>query len=147
MRHGLAENQFETVFSRALSATGEKQALSVTQQLLKTEGALPSKMLVSPFQRTQETADIVHKALGLTEAYKNEELLVHFADHRLLADFLMASQYDNLIVISHMPIVAELCQYMVAGCDIYGFQTAQMVRIEFDDNQTAKISDIYLPKT
>jgi len=146
MRHGLAVNEFESDFTRALSSTGKVQALSVVKQLMETETVLPSQMLVSPFRRTQETADLVHRELGINEPYENEELLVHFADHQLLGDFLITGGFENLIVVSHMPIVAELCQYLCPGCDIYGFQTAQIVKVEFDIKGAANISNIYLPK-
>jgi phosphohistidine phosphatase len=146
MRHGLAADQFDSDFTRALSSTGEKQALSIAQQLTKNESILPDKMLVSPFRRTQETADIVHKHLAMNEPYENEELLVHFADPKLLGDFLIVSEHVNLILVSHMPIVAELCQYLIPDCNIYGFQTAQLVKVEFDTKGFAKISHIYLPE-
>ena len=51
MRHGLAESQFESDFTRALSLKGKKEALSVAQQLVDNENILPDKMLVSPFLR------------------------------------------------------------------------------------------------
>jgi phosphohistidine phosphatase len=146
MRHGLAESQFESDFTRALSLKGKKEALSVAQQLVDNENILPDKMLVSPFLRAQETADIVHNHLAMSEAYKNEDLLVHYADPKLLGDFLLSCEHANLLVVSHMPIVAELCQYLVPGCSIYGFQTAQMVKIEFALNGVAKVANIYLPK-
>jgi phosphohistidine phosphatase len=132
MRHGLAVDHFESDFSRALSVTGEKQALNVASQLIETSSDLPTDMLVSPFARTQSTAKIVHEKLGLNKAFETEDLLVHFGDHQLLGDFLLASEYEKLIIVSHMPIVAKLCQYLSPGCNIYGFQTAQCVRMDFD---------------
>jgi len=144
MRHGLAENKFESDFTRALSEVGKKQAESVAKQLIQNEKSLPKKMLVSPFKRTQETANVVHSFLGLSEPFENEELLVHFADPKILGDFLITSGHEELIVISHMPIVAELCQYIQPGCDIYGFQTAQVVKFEFDLDGVASMEKIYL---
>ncbi len=132
MRHGLAENQFDSDFTRQLSQVGKQQALAVAQQIKSDSDVLPSDMLVSPFARTQATATIVHKALGLVKPFETDEMLVHFADHRLLGDFLLASNYENLIIVSHMPIVAELCQYLMPGCSIYGFQTAQAVQLKFE---------------
>lgn len=146
MRHGLAENEFDSDFTRALSKTGETQALSAIGQLLAKESNLPKAMLVSPFKRTQQTADLVHQKLALKQAYQTEELLVHFADHQLLGEFLLASNHEDLIIVSHMPIVASLCQYLSPGCDIFGFQTAQIVKLEFDSSRLAKVTNIYYPK-
>lgn len=147
MRHGLAEDSFDSDFTRPLSKTGELQAANVTEQLIQDSEKLPRDMLVSPFSRTQSTAKIVHKKLGLTHPFETDEMLVHFADHKILGDFLLASPYRDLIIVSHMPIVARLCQYLAPGCEIYGFQTAQIVRIDFDDsaNNVARLGKIYLP--
>ncbi len=148
MRHGLAVSEFDTDFNRALSSVGQQQANNVANQL-KTEGCNePIEMLVSPFRRTQETAQIVHRELGLDKPFVTEELLVHFGDHKMLADYLLATDKPRLIIISHMPIVAKLCQYLSPGCNISGFQTAQAVRLSFESDESAAIvSKIVLPDT
>ncbi|MCF6193881.1 MAG: histidine phosphatase family protein [Kangiellaceae bacterium] len=150
MRHGLAVEQFETDFSRALSKTGELQADNVAEQLLAAKSSLPTEMLVSPFARTISTANIVHRKLALKNSYKTDEMLVHFADHKILGDFLLASEYQHLLIVSHMPIVARLCQYLAPACEIYGFQTAQVVRLDFEqttsDESVVKVSQIILPE-
>ena len=146
MRHGLAVSEFDSDFERALSETGFAQASDVAQQVLDSGLELPTDMLVSPFKRTQETAGVVHNKLGLEKSFTTDEMLVHFADHKLLGDFLLASEYDNLILVSHMPIVAKLCQYLVDDCEIYGFQTAQLVRVTFDENGKGSVADIFLPR-
>lgn len=139
MRHGLAESDYDTDFNRALSKVGSNEAKSVAQQILETADALPEHMLVSPFRRTQETAKLVHSILGLTQAFETEDLLVHFADHKLLADYLVTRSEKRLIVVSHMPIVARLCQYLDPNCQIYGFHTAQAVRLDFNSQGKAKL--------
>ena len=136
MRHGLAVDQFESDFTRALSAIGKEQARCVAQQIKNSSSTLPTQMLVSPFARTQATAKIVHNELALTEPFETEEMLVHFADHKLLGDFLLATDYSDLMIVSHMPIVAHLCQYIAPSSSIQGFQTAQVVRIEFSHDKT-----------
>ena len=147
MRHGLAEDSFDSDFTRALSKVGELQAASVTEQLVKDSDSLPTDMLVSPFSRTQSTAKIVHNKLGMSHPFETDEMLVHFADHKILGDYLLTSSYRDLIIVSHMPIVAYLCQYLAPGCEIHGFQTAQIVRLDFEDtvDRMAHVSKIYLP--
>lgn len=149
MRHGLAEDSFESDFTRPLSKTGRLQAANTAEQLINDSEQLPRDMLVSPFSRTQSTAKIVHQKLALSHPFETDEMLVHFADHKILGDFLLASRYRDLIIVSHMPIVARLCQYLSPGCDIYGFQTAQIVRMDFDSNkqktQIGRVNKIYFP--
>jgi len=151
MRHGLAEQQFDSDFHRALSEIGKQQVENSVQQLLSDPKLLPTDMLVSPFQRTLSTADIVHQMLSLNAPYKTDEVLVHFADHKILGDFLLASDYEKLLVVSHMPIVAHLCQYLSPSCDIFGFQTAQIVRLDFAtstaQNLCAKVAQVIRPRT
>ena len=147
MRHGLAENEFDSDFNRALSTRGQAEALNVARQILAVEHPLPNHLLVSPFRRTQETARIVHKTLNLVEPYETDEMLVHFADHQLLGDYLLSLEQERVMIISHMPIVARLCQYLVPGCDVYGFQTAQVVKLVISDNNKANIEQQYLPST
>lgn len=144
MRHGLAESDFDTDFNRALSEVGAVEAKNVAEQMLDFADALPEKMLVSPFRRTQETANIVHKTLGLDTPFETEELLVHFADHQLLAAFLLDRPEKKIMVVSHMPIVARLCQYLAPDSQIYGFQTAQAVRLDFNSQGRAKLIKSFL---
>ncbi|MDQ7050268.1 MAG: phosphoglycerate mutase family protein [Enterobacterales bacterium] len=156
MRHGLAVDQFDSDFTRQLSDFGKQQAKDVALQILDTNESQPQDMLVSPFCRTQMTANIVHATLGLKKPFITEELLVHFADHRLLGDFLMASEYENLIIVSHTPIVAHLCRYLLDDADsFYGFETAQVMKINFKkvDNESspsekklARMVKCYLPQ-
>ena len=151
MRHGLAVVRYQTDFDRALSKIGAMQAESACQQLLETGQPLPKQMLVSPFARTLSTADIVHNKLALESPYETDEMLVHSADHKILADFLLASEYQSLLIVSHMPIVARLCQYLSPGCDIYEFQTAQIVRLDFEQRSAeelrVKVAQIISPES
>ncbi len=146
MRHGLAESEFDSDFSRALSHVGKKQATDIALQIQASEDFLPTNMLVSPFRRTQETAQIVHEILKLETPFESEELLVHFADHQLLGEFLLQGNFEHLMIISHMPIVARLCQYLSPKCNIYGFHTAQVVKLNFDIKNNALVDKVYLPK-
>ncbi len=152
MRHGLAVDQFDSDFSRELSDFGMLQARDVAMQIKNAPEPHPDTMLVSPFCRTQMTAKIVHQVLSLEKEFVTDDRLVHFADHRLLGDFLLASPYENLIIVSHMPIVAHLCNYLLSSDQIFGFETAQVVHMSIKSNDTemcypetidAKIEKIY----
>ncbi|MFT6733405.1 MAG: phosphohistidine phosphatase [Polaribacter sp.] len=136
MRHGLAESRFESDFTRPLSLIGAEQASNVANQI-KQDGVLqPLNMLVSPFARTQSTAEIVHSTLSMKQAFQTEGMLVHSADHRILGEYLMNVNFEYLILISHMPIVAYLCHYLCSNIKINGFETAQAVRLNFSLNQS-----------
>ena len=151
MRHGLAESQFESDFSRALSSVGAIQAKNVASQIKQDSDLQPINMLVSPFARTQSTAEIVHSTLSMKQAFETEEMLVHFGDHRILGEFLKSCNFEYLILISHMPIVAYLCHYLCDNIEMNGFETAQAVRLDFNgDNSLRNVKAIhtktYLPQ-
>lgn len=149
MRHGLAVDQFDSDFTRELSTVGAQQAHDVSLKIIAGSNEQPRDMLVSPLARTQSTANIVHKNLSLSQPFETEEMLVHSADHKILGDYLLASSFSDLIIVSHMPIVAQLCQYLVDDCEVFGFQTAQVVKIQFSQNSSChfrgEISNVYLP--
>jgi phosphohistidine phosphatase len=144
MRHGLAVDQFDSDFTRALSKTGKVQAENIGEQLLKDCDELPQRMLVSPFRRTQETAQIVHAALKLKDPFETEDMLVHFGDPRLLGDYLLSLNEERVMIVSHMPIVAQLCEYLAPGCGVYGFQTAQVVKLNAATSTTLAFAKSFL---
>jgi phosphohistidine phosphatase len=144
MRHGLAESQFESDFTRPLSKVGVLQTENTISQLMANSDVLPTQMLASPLARTQSTAKIAHLKLNLQQPFKTDSSLVHSADHRLLGDYLLASDYQNLIIVSHMPVVAYLVQYLVPQSEMMGFQTAQIAHLAFDrKNQQAQVQNVY----
>ena len=144
MRHGLAESQFDSDFNRALSQVGASEATNVANQILASGLPLPERLLVSPFRRTQETANYVCQAWGRKADYETEAMLVHSGDHRILGDYLLSLNTANVMVISHMPIVAYLSQYLADGCNIHGFRTAQTINLQFDKHGRGAVSEQFL---
>jgi len=147
MRHGLAESRFESDFTRPLSVVGAAQAKNVATQIKQDSELQPINMLVSPFARTQSTAEIVHSTLLMKQAFETEEMLVHFADHRILGEFLKSCNFEYLILISHMPIVAYLCDYLCDNIEMKGFETAQAVRLDFVVNSSTGNYQVTYAKT
>ncbi|MDH5432418.1 MAG: phosphohistidine phosphatase SixA [Gammaproteobacteria bacterium] len=142
MRHGLAKSEFTSDFERELSEVGAKQAQSVVRKWLLDNHDMPDKMLISPFKRTQQTAHVVLSEMDCPIESETEEMLVHFADHRVLASYLLSQESENLWVVSHMPIVARLTAYLTNNDTIAGFETAQLVGVKFD-GQGADVNYVY----
>ena len=109
------------------------------------DGLMPETILVSPFKRTQQTADHLIETLGFSGTRESDEMFVHFADHELAASYLDAHPATQLMVVSHMPIVARMSRYLDPNCGIDGFQTAQIVRFQRVGN-SLKMDKIYLPE-
>ena len=131
MRHGLAESNFQSDFTRPLSKVGAQQAMSVARQIKQESEIQPLDMLVSPFARTQSTAKIVHTKLAIENKFQTDEMLVHYADHKILGEYLLSCNFQYLLLVSHMPIVAYLCRYLCPEFITNGFETAQTVRLDF----------------
>jgi len=125
------------------------QVEDVIHQLLsdveKSPKPKPCYMLASPFRRAQQTAQIAHKLLGLDLELETEEMLVHSADEKVLGDYLLASNFNNLMIVSHMPIVACLCHYLSPSSQVIGFKTAQIAKLSIDDAKNVVIDKVYLP--
>ena len=144
MRHGLAESEFVSDFTRPLSKVGEQQAKDTVSQLLASCRDLPTDMLASPLARTQSTAEVAQQLLALKKPFKTEKLLVHSADHKLLGDYLLASGYKNLMIVSHMPIVAYLVQYLAPQSGLMGFETAQIAHLTFaPEHKYAQVKQVF----
>jgi phosphohistidine phosphatase len=148
MRHGQAEGFMDTDFNRALTSRGQQQVEDVIQQLISDpENEIkPSDMLASPFVRTQQTAKIAYDLLNIQTPLETEEMLVHSASEKVLGDYLLACDYENLIIVSHMPIVACLCHYLSPNIKIMGFSTAQIVQLSFNSERKACMTKSYLPR-
>ena len=147
MRHGLAESYAGSDFERSLTVMGRAEVDNVIQQLMADDSSVkPTMMLASPYKRTQQTAQIAHRRLGLTLPFETEDMLVHTASEKVLGDYLLACDLDNLIIVSHMPIVACLCRYLSSSLSVMSFKTAQIVKLTIQEG-TATIDKSYLPQT
>lgn len=144
MRHGLAVDQFDSDFSRELSEHGAEQVRDVCQQILKAKD-LPTEVLSSPFERTQATAEIAKQVLDIPSAIQTEEMLVHFADHQVVGEYLKVTEFEKLLVVTHMPIIARLAHYLDADCAVSSFSTAQVARFDKTDKGTFEFRATYQP--
>ena len=50
-----------------------------------------------------------------------------------MTEWVESSEAENLLLVSHMPLVARLTVSFDSGCNIHGFQTAQMVQLNKTD--------------
>ena len=111
VRHGTAVSGAVQDEGRALTPRGLMQAQGagvwLAQQPLKSPA-----LFCSSYLRTRQTADAIGAALGLTATVM--PALTPDADVRHLLDELMR-QSDDLILVSHLPLVGHLAALLVDG--------------------------------
>ena len=135
MRHGDAVLGADDDAARALTSLGREQsrtmALWLRQQLPHLD-----RVLVSPYLRAQQTWQTIGDLFGEVRVDVLDELVPHgHADP--VADYLraLAGEVENLLVISHLPLVgylvADLCPVQTPPM----FVTSAMVAVELQDGQ------------
>jgi phosphohistidine phosphatase len=141
MRHGNASHHADSDETRPLTSIGKSESLASfkhwEQELYTVE-----KLISSPYLRAQQTAAMVTKAAkkaGCNLA-KNEiwESITPDGHVEAVADQILAEYQQNkqnILLVSHMPFVAKLNQYLQFGKQKNGheFTTGQIVILYFED--------------
>lgn len=107
VRHGEAEPLQTDDASRQLTAKGAEQVTALWQTLRDKEVKV-TRLVASPFTRTQQTAALIAAYYpGLEVEY--DEVLLSESEPQAVLDWLSAQpQKDGLVLVSHMPLVAIL---------------------------------------
>ena len=131
MRHGMAEPYHTRPDAeRSLVAEGEAQALNVASQWQAACPALDA-IVASPYKRAQQTATIVKDTLGFSEALLTNAFITPDGDAPTVVQGLDQYSFQNILLVSHMPLVSHLLSYLTVG-DSHsygGLQTAQLVHL------------------
>lgn len=144
MRHGDADWSAGREHQRQLTDLGRAQVRSVAGKLL-LQGEFT--VCVSPLDRAQQTCDVLLSSsdIQITERTK-EPLLKSETDPKMTAEWVNASGYQRLILVSHMPLVANLLVELTADSRIGAFHTAQVVQcIQPEQNGAWQVASIYSP--
>lgn len=112
LRHGQAEVQARSDAERALTAHGRQEVCQVAVQL---EGRALGAILVSPYVRAQQTAALVREALGFTGGIHTVPWLIPDSDPREVLAELDRYAADELLLVSHQPLVGALAGLLLHG--------------------------------
>lgn len=131
MRHGEAANGTPDS-ARRLTLRGEQEAAGMARRLAQHQhdgGPVVTRIIASPFVRAQQTAESMSEALGL-EVETLDGITPEGAP-QAFCDWLI-EQPGNLLVVSHMPLVAELTGLLVEGRADQGraFPTAGIAELD-----------------
>ncbi len=131
LRHGEAEPRARTDAERNLTAHGREQVLRSAAQLL---GQPLQAILASPYVRAQQTAALVHEALGFDKPVVTVPWLTPDTDPGQVIAALDALGLEHVLLVSHQPLVGNLVGMLQHGHAraAEGMSTASLAQLEGD---------------
>jgi phosphohistidine phosphatase len=118
LRHGEAQAHARSDAERELTGHGREEVLQSAAHLL---GKPLARILASPYVRARQTAELVRQALGFSEAVAIVPWLTPESDPREVLRQLDAYAADDVLLVSHQPLVGALIGLAVHG----SYQQAQ----------------------
>lgn len=112
MRHGDALSFARTDAERPLSEHGMRQAATMASCF---RDALPTRVIVSPYLRAQQTCSIVCEELGINQ-FDTVNGITPDVDPRGVVRLLQNYEHESsLLMVSHQPLVSALIALLVDG--------------------------------
>jgi len=131
LRHGEAQNRARTDAERELTANGREEVLTSAAHLM---GQPLRWIIASPYVRAQQTAELVRQALGFADSIVTVSWLTPDSDPRKVLDNLDLYASDDVLLVSHQPLVGSLIGLAVHGNlqQAYAMHTASLAELEAD---------------
>ena len=114
---------------RELTAHGRREVLHAAGHLL---GAPLQTILVSSYVRAQQTAELVHEALGRAPALLTVDGITPDDDPHEALRLLAGRSEEELLVVSHQPLLGALAGLLLHGHlqELLPLQTASLALLE-----------------
>ena len=112
LRHGEAEPRANSDPERRLTAHGREQVLRSAAKLLGQELQV---ILASPYVRAQQTAALVHEALGFIKPVQTVTWLTPDTDPQDVISELDKLGLEHVLLVSHQPLVSCLVGLLEQG--------------------------------
>ncbi|MGD8176433.1 phosphohistidine phosphatase SixA [Marinimicrobium sp. ARAG 43.8] len=130
MRHGQAQAHAASDSLRELTERGRQDVSSVCRAL-SSELAQSTQLWMSPYRRARQTMDILVGTLGVNIEPQEVNSLTPESSPKSLCEALEQHDANRFLIVSHMPLVADLVQYLTgAEPGRYVFGTASVARID-----------------
>lgn len=113
LRHGEAEPRARTDAERNLNEAGR---LEVRDSAVHLQGRRLQTILVSPYNRAQQTAEIVRQVLGFSGTLETVPWLTPEADPGDALLYLGRRSEAELLLVTHQPLVGALGDLLINGC-------------------------------
>lgn len=131
LRHGEARQQARSDAERELTEHGRQEVLASAGHL---KGQPPEVIIASPYVRAQQTAELVRQTLGFTDAVVTVPWLTPESDPRKVLGHLEGYASDDVLLVSHQPLVGALIGLAVHGSaqQAEPMSTASLAELEAD---------------
>lgn len=131
LRHGEAEPRANSDPERRLTTHGREQVLRSAARLL---GEPLQAIIASPYVRAQQTAALVHGALGFVEPVRTVPWLTPDNDPQQVIAELDRLGLEHALLVSHQPLVGALVGLLEHGhCQApVAMSTATLAELEGD---------------
>lgn len=132
LRHGEAEPNARSDAQRNLTEHGRRQVREAAAHL---QGQALQAVLVSPYVRAQQTADLLCEELAFSGSRVTVSWLTPESDLRHTLRELAAYSVDDLLLVTHQPLVGNLAGLLLHGHRQHPLpmNTASLALLEGDD--------------
>ncbi|MFT6310322.1 MAG: phosphohistidine phosphatase [Porticoccus sp.] len=113
MRHGEANWDAKIDSERSLTSIGEQQAITIGEYLNRADITF-DLAVVSPYKRAQQTANNVLKQFPSVKRIESTDITPE-SPIFIAQESLDALGETNVLLISHLPLVASLTGYLTAA--------------------------------
>ncbi|WP_286233159.1 phosphohistidine phosphatase SixA [Thalassotalea sediminis] len=135
MRHGQASTRATSDAERELTEKGHLEAQCMAKWLNKN-GVVIDQVFVSPFVRAQQTANTLVAALNHSAPLKTIDSITPAGDavdvHDYIDGICEAEKLENVLIVSHMPLVSYLVEELTFDRNAPLFATASIAEINYD---------------
>jgi len=135
MRHGEAIMSAPSDAQRPLSEQGKVEA-NLMGKWLHGLGVDVEQVLVSPFLRAQQTSKCLLKQLDCQPNIDTLDIITPSGSAKDVHDYIdglcLTNQYQNLLMVTHMPLVSYLVAELTFDNQSPIFQTAAIAEISYD---------------
>jgi phosphohistidine phosphatase len=148
IRHAEAEGMRTSDAERALTARGQEQARETAVWLKQVLAGETPQLLASPYVRAQQTAAAITQAMQLEPSLLTA--LTPDTDPRHALRAIEESMVaENVVVVTHMPLVAALASWLESGVLSAGrgfmLAEARVLDIEVLGPSMARLRAHYFP--
>ncbi|NLS13270.1 phosphohistidine phosphatase SixA [Vibrio sp. SM6] len=136
MRHGEAEQFADSDAERELTLRGREESRIMAEKCRENGIEMFDKVLVSPYIRAQQTWQELNQSLSAKEVQLSADI-TPYGDAEAVFDYLSAlielEKPQQLLLVSHLPLVGYLTAELVPSMAPLMFATSAIAAIEFDE--------------
>ncbi len=150
MRHGQAGMNASSDAARALTEQGVDEVVLMAKWLKNSQLCF-DHVFVSPYKRAQQTAKTLLLAANLSDEFTTLDFITPNDNAKTVHDYLDGicanNACQNILIVSHMPLVSYLVAELTAGQAAPIFQTAAIAEVIYSpERMQGVLQEIVAPR-